>query len=124
MDKNVINKMIDIFAEQRSKLQEYIKLYIKDTSYALDDRWSVYVAACQSNILDYHQWITNLPAFNDVSWYEDFYKERHQTVKWIDVIESIEDSDENVARNIYKQNIDEIKEQILASGEAGFENDW
>lgn len=115
---------ITVFVEQRQILQDTVIAYIADQQYPLEQRWRIYYLACKASLLDLDSYITHIPALNNVSWYDDFYKDRYATVEWTDIVEQLDNTDDSSELYPYKLNLNTIKEQILAQGKAGFINDW
>ncbi len=128
-----LNAEIDRFARQRVQLAEDVKRYIARKDVRLDLRWNTYVTACNARLLEYAEWQQSLPTLDrlDVNWYDDFYIDRYQTVDWPELVndqilckdEDPEDVDEEWAAKFFPL-ADQIKEEILATGYAGFSNDW
>ncbi len=111
---------IDVHKEQTARLRGFIQNFIVDNRYSLEDRWAVYEAACSARILEYNHGTGDLPTFDRlrISWYDDFYVDRGQTVRWANIVRQID------SRSGFYPHIDQIKEEILATGKAGFIYDW
>jgi hypothetical protein len=139
----VLIPVIQVHQQQRIALRDLVQVYVRDTSVALADRWEIFTLADRAHILGNHTWIQHLSTLDglDVSWYDDFYKERYTDVRWIDIIEQIredtqfdeellaedpnaflEDAEPGVSR--FYPHLDQIKEEILAAGFGGFTLDW
>jgi len=124
-----LSTVITNFAVVRKEVCTAVQDYIKDTTFPLVDRWAIFKQASKSAILPYHDYVQSLDTFDDldVSWYDDFYKDRYALVEWIDVIESIEDTGATKydgEPNRYFEHIEQVKEEILEMGYAGFTYDW
>ena len=113
-------KTISKYQAVRLELRTAIQEYIKDTSYTLTDRWNVFVSASEAMILPTQTYIQHLPTMKNVSWYDDFHKDRYSFINWVRIAERIEDNENSEFYDM----LDAIKEEILAAGYCGFTHDW
>lgn len=110
-----------------------IKSGLADTSIDLDSRWYFYDLLVKAGVL------REIEAYGDgfldtlnknMTLYDDLSYERHETVKYLEMYERIQDNfgDENAWnepwKSVTQETVDAWREQVLASGEAGFTYDW
>lgn len=114
--------------QQSGKLAALVQQYIKDDKIDLNLRWEMFELAHSAHLLPERSYIQHIDAFDaaDVSWYDDFYKERYTLVKWVDIVERIEDAEGSFQSKLMelKKNLSEIRAQILAAGYGSFTYDW
>ena len=109
------------------RLQE---TYFSDKSVPLSERWDVYEKVAGILPIDrYGQNAIEGALGNDISLYDDFNIERYQTVRYVDQIESLEsdfgfDEADYGPPRFTQEQIDSIKELVLASGTQGFIHNW
>lgn len=116
-------------AEARKSLNEDLQPLLqslKTTDVPLEDRWAAYVTLVKGNVL------TSIETYGDgfvetlnpkYTLYDHFYCERHQTMSYPDMLEQVEDEWFNGEKPT-DEAIREWKEEVLASGHAGFKHDW
>lgn len=123
-----IRTSIVMFAREMQAMQSLVREVIRVNFVPLEDRWEIYRAACDARLLPTYDSQQSIPALDelDVSWYDDFYKDRYALVEWTEIIRDIENAQGTDSGNRfkYKAAIDQIKEEILQAGYSGFENDW
>lgn len=102
------------------------KKFITDKDIPLEKRWNTFKNAPYN--WKYHD--SYLVHFaieriinRKITWYDDFYIERHQTVDMCDVIEYIQESDRPICVDL-AAHIDEFKEEILSINLGSFIYDW
>jgi hypothetical protein len=116
------------------------KAFIRDQSISLEERWDFFKFACENNLfVNVDCWLYNsklLERNNNFTWYDYFYIEKYQTVYFPQVIQDLSDKLESALdpENDYddiedcllksQEEIDELKEEILATGYSGFVYDW
>lgn len=106
------------------KEKETLEKYLADTSISLNERWETFKAA--PDWLGNHDiWITGVldEAMGEISWYDDFYKERHEVVVMADIIETMEERAE-VEGRYTKEQLVAAKEAILKHNLKSFVFDW
>lgn len=107
--------------------------FIKDKTINLNLRWSVYISM-PTDFLKRESYILHfdvekfLPT-KEISWYDDFYIERNETVVMVDIIETLYDRVRNPenydADQIWSSElIDDFKEEILQRELSCFRMDW
>lgn len=95
---------------------------LKDKSIPLDDRWKAFIEMGEKvkmPIETYGDGFVEI-LHKNLTMYDDFYIERHQTVKYVDLYEQIEELDTEIP----EENIAKWKEAVLQSGYGGFIHDW
>jgi hypothetical protein len=123
----MMSTLLEAIAEHQEtalRLRKAVQRVVRAKAWgALDTRWKIYTAACNASLLPYGDWVETPPALEalDVSWYDDFYADRYVLVKWLDIIENIEDNGPN---GKFYDVLNQLKEEILELGQAGFHNDW
>lgn len=116
--------------EERIKdLKEEFKFEIANVNTPLKKRWKLFVDA-PDPLRDHQSWIQHFDLENrvgDISWYDDFYKERYALVRMVDIIDMCE---EYLADGTPKggfntqEKIDAFKEEILKKNLGSFTYDW
>ncbi len=114
-------------------LEEITGGYLTHKDYPLEERWAVYEKI--NKLLPIEPWVIKNAieqAFGDTSLYDEFGIERHRTVRYADLLEGLEDdlgcaeyfnSGDHAPRyNLEQVNL--LKEYVLASGVQGFIYDW
>ena len=102
---------------------------LKDTSIPLDERWDAYTQLVDKSILVNEAgagdgFLSHVFGHSNVSLYDDFYMDRHETRTMPEIWDRIteEDADlDNYADPILR---DQWRERVLASGLSGFCHDW
>lgn len=104
-----------------AKLGEVIAAQLKDTSIPLDERWQAFMSLPPDTLptQGYGKGFVHLLDDN-LTLYDDFYIERHETTAYADMFERIEDGEVEVA----DEALAKWKEQVLASGYQAFTHDW
>jgi len=117
------------------------KSFIKDQSISLEERWDLFKFACENSLfVNVECWILHLKTLEsnpNFSWYDDFYIEKYKTVEFPNIIEVVEEQlaeilEENDEEVNYEElyiittyeKLNELKEEILATGYSGFVMDW
>jgi hypothetical protein len=110
--------------EQKKALLARLRAMFVEKSISLEHRWDLFCAAHRAGLLPTYGYQQSLPTLDalDVSWYDDFYKDRYALVEWEDIVQSIQGSPKGLAK--FLAVLDQIKEEILAAGYGSFENDW
>jgi hypothetical protein len=113
-------------AAQKADLNT-LQTMLKDKSKPLDERWDAYVALVENNVLvnndGYGDGCIYALAHN-LTLYNDFYIDKHETASYPDMYEKI--MDETASENLIaaRVNIDAWREEVLASGYSSFTYDW
>lgn len=116
-----LEKLIDMKKTVDEGLPEFLTI-ITDETLALETRWEIYSTLCKFKILvndeiygDGHIDVLG----NNLTVYDNFYIERHETFDYVDLLERIEQSD-----SLPKENLREWKEAVLQGGYSSFTYDW
>lgn len=122
---------INAFKSDSSPLKEKYLNYIQDKSIALEERWKAFCEAPADwkNTDGYivHFAVEKALKENggEISWYDDFYIEKNETVHLINVIERLEDEIESFEELGWNSDlIKQFKEEILEKNLASFDYDW
>ena len=117
------------------------KDYIKDKKFPLEERWDNFKFACENKIfVNVESWVVHLKTLessHNFSWYDDFGVERYETVEFTYIVGRISDNLEEILEDpdysedfrdnypiITREELHQLKEEILATGYSGFEMDW
>lgn len=103
-----------------------LEKWIIDKSIPLEERWNLWKDSPEE-LKNECQWVEDFTiSGRGISWYDDFYKERCETVYLSDLIHNMQrDFNEPVCLKKYTQaDIDDFKEQILAKNLLSFVYDW
>lgn len=108
---------------------------IKDPTYPLEQRWQLFKNA-PGEYRNHSSWYWNSKALGGVSWFDDFYYEKYQTVHSVSLVERVEDALntrdkdhsliwlERIFRDDIPENTDAIKEEILSLNLGSWVFDW
>lgn len=128
----MLNEIVEKLIEARKLVNEGLAPMLEDlknTSIPLDERWGAYTQLVKNDILTsdaiYGDGFIDTLGSN-VTLYDDFYVERHQTEKYIDMYDRIMEASTEWEKNLIamKPNLPEWQEEVLASGNASFTHDW
>jgi hypothetical protein len=121
-------------------LGRLVDTHLTDKNIPLDERWETYKEVAKLLPINY-DYIDNAfeKILGDISLYDEFNIDRYQTARYVDQVEGLEDDlayeEEQAAitfaepREPYtprftREQLNEIKEYVLASGTQGFIYDW
>lgn len=123
MIKTKLEDIKSIHSELASQLNVILAL-LKDTTIDLDERWSVYTDLVTADILTRDELYGDgqIDTLGDFTLYDDFYVERYETKKFIDMLEVIDEKLDDEL--ITQENFVLWKEKILSNGYASFKYDW
>jgi len=121
MTKNDFLELFKKIQSETDKVTQHFALYIKNEHINLDERWTVFKAAPGS--LQVHD--TSVCHFaweqthGEISWYDDFYKDKYALVNMVEIVEHMEEEDKySIAQ------VDDMKAEILSKNLGSFEYDW
>lgn len=121
------------FVEARKMLNEGVQPLLnslKTTDLPLEDRWASFTTLVKGDVL------TEIESYGDgfieeldtnMTLYDDFNCERHETMLYTDMYERIMEADGDYQKKLVaarETNLDAWRERVLACGKAGFTNDW
>lgn len=113
---NTITKTVESF-------WPVVEEYIKNEEYSVDDRWEVYKAMPEGMLSS--SWIQHLNLNGkEISWYDDHYIERHQSVDNVEIIENYEERLGDGDPDITEESIRQLKADMLKSGFRFWVLDW
>lgn len=129
----VIQRQANDLAETIGRLQD---TFLTDQTQPLEERWEAYQVV--ADYLPIDPYITTdciRGALGEyVSLYDDFRIQRYQTVKYTEFVENLEEDlqyaleyrgpEEDVMPYYKREDIDKLRELVLASGKQGFVMDW
>ncbi len=103
--------------------------YIQDKSIPMAERWEAFCEAPvdwkQQKSYVEHFHVENKLKNREISWYDDFYIEKNETVVMGNIIERLEEELEDFSSNGWtKEIIEEFKEEILSKNLGSFDWDW
>lgn len=117
--ENILNE-VNEFNEYKKSFISKIVNTLKDTNHTLNERWKVYLKV--ENLLPTSIYgdgfIEKLDT--NLTLYDDFYMERHQTCNFSDILEKIEED----GKEIPLEKLENWKETVLQSGHGSFIYDW
>jgi hypothetical protein len=103
--------------------------YIQDKTIPMENRWEVFLEA-PSDWKNHESYIQHFDVekkliSREISWYDDFYIEKNETVHMENVIERLEEDLEDFEKHGWtKDLISELKEEILQTNLGSFNYDW
>ena len=117
------------------------KAFIKDQSISLEERWDLFKFACENNLFvnikSFYPTIKILESNRNFSWYDTYYIERYSTVEFPNIVEIASDNLKEILEDpdysedfrdnypiITREELSQLKEEILATGYSGFVYDW
>jgi hypothetical protein len=114
---------------KNNSLKQRFVEYIKDVSIPLESRWEAFLEAPmdwkeqQSYVVNFQ--IERKLKSREISWYDDFYIEKNETVVMENIIERIEEDLDSFSENGWNlELIQEFKEEILQKNIGSFDWDW
>jgi hypothetical protein len=131
-----LNEFIEEFQIAVRVAKDNFKTVIKDKSIPLKERWELFVKA-PTELREKDNWIQSFKALDEalgsqVSWYDDFNRERHETVYLLDIVSDLEYliKDCELCSKRFEvfvnkpELLDQYKEEILEKNIESFEYDW
>lgn len=121
---NITDKVASI-QEMQAQIDARVKEVLselKDTSVPLDERWEAFIKISEKVKLPIQSYGDGFVDYlgDNMTLYDDFYIERHQTVKYVDMAEQFDELETEISA----ENIAEWKEKVLQSGYGAFIHDW
>jgi hypothetical protein len=101
------------------RVEEILKFCQDVNSAPLQIRWDAYAQIQPHLKIQSYTWHSDL--LGDISWYDDFNLERYSIMPFDNLVERVEEKNTDDGWDI---NIDALKEEIIATGLGGFEEDW
>lgn len=122
---------ISAFKNDSNPLKEKYLNYIQDKSIDLEERWEVFCKAPtdwkeKDSYIVHFQVEKALKANGgEISWYDDFYIEKNETIHLMNVIERLEEETETFEELGWNSElIKQFKEEVLEKNLASFDYDW
>jgi len=115
-----LSERVDVFLTGKEALVRDVLTVIKDKDIPLDDRWAMFDKA--ESLLPINTYYITIPQVekNGYEWYDDFYCEKYETVRFVDILERVLDDPKRFKKIVIR----DLMEEILATGHAGFRFDW
>lgn len=133
------------FKQAPNSLKDRSIAYITDMTVPLSVRWAVF-KEMPDDWKNEEEWIQHFDAEKllsrgEISWYDDFYVEKYETVDMVEFVEErlmeklFDDSDVDYPDDVYGEGIDNLppelqtiidtwREEILAKNLGSFKFDW
>lgn len=104
---------------------------LKNKSINIDERWNAYEFMVKNGVLNKKQsWgdgfidVLKRTDGRELTMYDDFYVDRHNTVLFVDMYEAIMEYGEMHGVELTGESIENWRETVLAHGLASFVHDW
>lgn len=111
---------LDVIFNKIIEVKPQFEKVIADKTIPLEDRWNLFVSA-PSQMCNHRPFIQHIHiGGREISWYDDFGRDRYEEIDMIDAIEWMEDCFEDWGVD----QVNEMKEYILAHNLRSFTNDW
>lgn len=126
--EELIAKIAELNWQQKELTTEFARLkpvfetIVKDRTVDQNVRWNIWTSA-PTSLKKSKGWIEHvvLPDHGEISWYDDFYKDRYQVIESADIAERMEEDDGD---KWSQRDIGEFKEWVLSNNIHSFKNDW
>ena len=117
-----ITELIEIYLKNHEDAILGFKIYLKNNEVPLAERWEHYLLIEKLLSIEPYGQLRDFPEMKEFSDFEDMYDtDRYTTNYYSDVIEAFEELDD---KNFKDVNLDNLKEQMLATGFGGYVYDW
>lgn len=114
------NSQLDVIFNKIIEVKPQFEKVIADKTIPLEDRWNLFVSApshmCNDRPFSQHVNING----REISWYDDFGKDRYEHVDMVAAVEWMEDCFDQWGTD----QVNEMKEYILTHNLRSFTNDW
>ncbi len=109
----------------KEKLRQEHLAKLTDKSLSLDERWAIFLQLAEAGVLGHESYgdgyLDDLQgSHNELTQYDDFHNDRHETVSYKDMYERIVENPEDFEGC----DIDAWREKVLEEGCATFDYDW
>lgn len=92
---------------------------------SLDERWATWKAVANAGALQRSSWVCHSIDKYNMSWYDDFHKDRHQDVDYVDIADYIEECwGDDYGPSLTQEEYDEWREWVIKNNKVGFTYDW
>lgn len=120
MGLSIIQRMGSV-NNQILSIREDLKVFLVDKDYQLDERWRIFKKASELGLLETNSYSLDFKILEDkkINIGEDVYIDRYQTYDLANLIGTW-----RIAEKLTKEEIDILKEEILACGYGSFVYDW
>ena len=117
---------IEAYKAAPTELQKRYLMYIVDKSVPLEDRWKVFGAAPSDwkkhDSYIQHFTVEKMLPGGEISWYDDFYVEKYQTVYMFDFLSDCREY--SGGEDWTDEIVDAFKEEVLLRNLGSFKFDW
>ena len=114
--KDLLERLLNTLNSYKPNFVEYIT----NPNVHLDDRWETFLMA-PYEFKEHLRSYPNLKLAGDtISWYDDFYVEKYQTVEAETLLEWVLESENEHSKEV----VDSFKEEILKQNMGSFVYDW
>lgn len=133
---SIMSYGLDTVRSALTEVKENISELLTNKNVPLETRWNFFIKygdliGNEGGWIQHFKVEKKLPD-GEISWYDDFYKERYETIIMVDIIESIYDkiADDKRSKGSNRQSgwneelVDEFKEEILAENLYSFILAW
>ena len=119
---SVLTSVIENYLKTHENTMLGFKTYLKLTEIPLAERWENYLLLERMLPIDQYGQINDLPEMKNLSDFDSMYDtDRYSTNYYSDVIDAFEELDDIEFKDV---NLDNLKEQMLATGFGGYVYDW
>lgn len=125
MNSSTVDSLVSDYNDLQRRVDDF-KSVLKNKSIPLDERWDSFTKLVESGVLNdienYGDGFVDtlkLGSGGELTPYDDFYIERHETSLYTDLFEKIDEDPEIDLDSVVKW-----KEEVLSKGSAGFVYDW
>ena len=130
LDAFIIDEIRE-YKKSPNALRDRYVAYIKDTGIPLDERWETFKEA-PDDWKEHRLWVQTFDiekTVGEISWYDDMYIEKYQTVDMVSLVEDtiadeIDDEDDEYDGPWNAETVAAFKEEILAKNLGSFVFDW
>lgn len=120
----MITELLNSYSKQKLLIMGSVQFYLRDKNIPLFDRWEIFrktpLELLNNDTYNVSFDCEKLLHGGEISWYDDFYKDRHSTVEMVSIIESCEENPDQYSEEF----ITAFKEEILQKCLGSFVHDW
>jgi hypothetical protein len=126
---NYESKITELLARKKAIADDVASLLgtLTDKEIPLDDRWKTFTVLSKADLLptaSYGSGFIEECFGSKFCIYDDFYVERYQTVKYVDLYDTMTSREVEVTERLTEEMRDKWRERVLVSGFGSFTHDW